>query len=42
MRSLLEKKGFTVETVCDGEAGAEYAEIWTYDFLILDVMVPQL
>ena len=40
LRVLLESKGFTVETVYDGESGAEYAELGIYDLLILDVMMP--
>ena len=42
LKSLLEKKGFQVETVYDGEAGAQYAETGIYDLLILDVMMPKL
>ena len=40
--SMLEKKGFQVETVYDGESGAEYAELGIYDLLILDVMMPKM
>ena len=42
LKTLLEKKGFQVECVYDGEAGAEYAELGVYDLLILDVMMPKL
>lgn len=42
MKAMLERKGFEVETVHDGEAGAEYAELGIYDLLILDVMMPKL
>lgn len=42
IKSLLEKKGFYVETVYDGESGAEYAELGIYDLLILDVMMPKM
>lgn len=42
IKSLLEKKGFQVECVCDGETGKEYAELGVYDLLILDVMMPKL
>jgi DNA-binding response OmpR family regulator len=42
MKVMLEKKGFTVETVHDGETGAEYAELGVYDLLILDVMMPKM
>ena len=40
--AILEHKGFEVETVYDGEAGTEYAELGIYDLLILDVMMPKL
>ena len=42
IRVILEHKGFEVETVYDGEAGTEYAELGIYDLLILDVMMPKL
>ena len=40
LKTLLERKGFTVETAYDGISGAEYAETGIYDLLILDVMMP--
>lgn len=42
LAAMLEKKGFQVETVYDGETGAEYAVTGVYDLLILDVMIPGL
>ena len=42
IRAVLEQKGFAVETVYDGETGAEYAKLGVYDLLILDVMMPGL
>lgn len=42
LKALLEKKGFDVECVYDGESGEEYAELGVYDLLILDVMMPGL
>lgn len=42
IKSLLEKKGFEVEAVYDGESGEEYAELGIYDLLILDVMMPKM
>ena len=42
IKSMLEKKGFQVETVYDGETGMEYALLGIYDLLILDVMMPKM
>ena len=42
LKTMLEKKGFQVETIYDGETGAEYARTGIYDLLILDVMIPGL
>lgn len=42
LKLLLEKKGFTVECVYDGQTGEEYAETGVYDLLILDVMMPKM
>ena len=42
LKTLLEKKGFTVEVAYDGETGQDYAETGVYDLLILDVMMPKL
>ena len=42
IKAVLEKKGFQVEAVYDGESGAEYAELGVYDLLILDVMMPKM
>ena len=40
--ALLTQRGFSVEIVYDGEAGAQYAELGVYDLLILDVMMPKM
>ena len=42
IRAMLEKRGFWVECVCDGESGAEYALTGIYDLLILDIMMPKM
>ena len=42
LQTLLTLKGFEVEMVHDGEAGADYAETGIYDLLIMDVMMPKL
>ena len=42
LKTLLEKKGFTVEVAYDGETGKDYAETGVYDLLILDFMMPKL
>ena len=39
---MLERKGFQVECVYDGESGMEYALLGIYDLLILDVMMPKM
>ena len=42
VKEMLERKGFQVECVYDGETGKEYAELGIYDLLILDVMMPKM
>ena len=42
IKAMLERKGFQVEAVYDGESGAEYALLGIYDLLILDVMMPKM
>ncbi|MBR5020492.1 MAG: response regulator transcription factor [Oscillospiraceae bacterium] len=42
IKEMLERKGFQVECVYDGETGKEYAELGIYDLLILDVMMPKM
>lgn len=42
IKALLEKKGFQVECVYNGEDGTLYAETGVYDLLILDVMMPKM
>lgn len=42
IRAMLEKRGFQVECVYDGENGSEYARTGIYDLLILDVMMPKM
>lgn len=42
IKAILQARGFQVETVYDGETGAEYALLNIYDLLILDIMMPGL
>lgn len=42
LKTLLEKKGFEVDCVYNGEDGTAYAETGIYDLLILDVMMPKM
>ena len=42
IKEMLERKGFQVECVYDGETGKEHAELGIYDLLILDVMMPKM
>lgn len=40
LKTLLESKGYEVDTAYDGITGQEYAELGIYDLMILDVMLP--
>lgn len=42
IKTMLERKGFQVECVYDGESGKEYAKLGIYDLLILDIMMPKM
>ena len=42
IKTMLVGRGFQVETVYNGETGADYAELGIYDLLILDVMMPKM
>ena len=42
LKTMLESKGFEVETIYDGKEGEEYALLGVYDLLILDVMLPSI
>ncbi len=42
IKAMLQRNGFQVECVYDGESGKEYAELGIYDLLILDVMMPKM
>ena len=42
IQTLLQQKGFEVETAYDGETGEAYAQLGIYDLLILDVMMPKM
>lgn len=42
LKTMLERKGFQVEVVYDGQSGQEYALLGVYDLLILDVMMPKM
>ena len=40
LKTMLEKKGFTVEVAYDGETGRDYAETGIYDLLFLELKIP--
>jgi len=42
IKMLLERNGFEVDCVYDGNTGKYFAELGVYDLLILDVMMPGL
>ncbi len=39
---ILEENGYIVDTVHDGQSGADWAESGIYDVIILDVMLPKM
>lgn len=42
LKTLLERRGFSVDCVYNGEDGVSWAETGVYDLLILDVMLPRM
>ncbi len=42
VKTLLERAGYTVDTVYDGESALDYAASETYDGIILDWMMPKM
>ncbi len=41
-RRSLEKAGYTVDVIPDGQAGLDAALTNTYDVILLDIMIPQM
>ena len=42
IQKILEQHGFMVDTVHDGQSALDYAEGFSYELIILDVMLPKL
>ncbi|MGN0422628.1 MAG: response regulator transcription factor [Lachnospiraceae bacterium] len=42
LKTLLDSKGFEVDTAYDGITGQAYAELGIYDLIILDIMLPEI
>lgn len=42
LRRALERAGYTVDTASDGEMALDYARVYAYDLVLLDVMLPKL
>lgn len=42
LKQILEKAGYHVDAVFDGQSGLDYAESDLYDVIILDVMLPKM
>ncbi len=42
LRAALERAGHTVDLARDGEAALDYAAVYEYDLVLLDVMLPKL
>jgi two-component system OmpR family response regulator len=40
--TMLREEGFAVDTATDGEEASYKARAWTYDLIVLDVMLPKL
>jgi DNA-binding response OmpR family regulator len=40
--AILEKQGWSTDLVYDGQSGLEYAQLGSYDALVLDIMLPKL
>ena len=42
LRSALGREGYSVDVALDGEMALDYAEVYEYDLILLDVMLPKL
>jgi len=42
LQAALERAGYTVDIASDGEMALDYARVYTYDLVLLDVMLPKL
>ena len=42
VRAALERAGHAVDTAGDGETALDYARVYAYDLVLLDVMLPEL
>ncbi len=42
LKDLLVEKGYSVDTVFDGEDGEIHAELMVYDLIVLDVLLPKI
>ncbi|WP_457638766.1 response regulator transcription factor [Persephonella sp.] len=42
LKEILELNGFLVDTVFDGEQALEYLNLYDYDLVILDIMLPKI
>ncbi|WP_456392958.1 response regulator transcription factor, partial [Persephonella sp.] len=42
LKEILELNGYLVDTVYDGEQALEYLNLYDYDLVILDIMLPKI
>ncbi|HSF14834.1 MAG TPA: response regulator transcription factor [Vicinamibacteria bacterium] len=42
LRAALGREGYSVDVALDGEMALDYAEVYEYDLILLDVMLPKL
>jgi two-component system OmpR family response regulator len=42
LTEILEEEGYAVDSAADGEDGLAKARMWTYDAIVLDIMLPKI
>ena len=42
LTEILQEEGYAVDSAADGEDGLEKARAWTYDAIVLDIMLPKI
>ena len=42
LTEILEEEGYAVDAAADGEDGLSKAQMWSYDVIVLDIMLPKI